>query len=84
MGERVKSIGEPTRLLNRLVQCTIKLHRLRRPICDALVANRYSGRIREMLDHEQNNQTQPHEQQAECDAGDRYAEQNAHDRVPLL
>src|SRR6516165_5425703 len=32
-----------------------------------------------MLDNEQ---TQPHQQQAECDPGDRYAEQNTHDRGP--
>jgi hypothetical protein len=32
-----------------------------------------------MLDNEQ---TQPHEQQAEHDPGDQYAEQNTHDRDP--
>ena len=35
-----------------------------------------------MLDHEQKNQTQPDEQQAECDPGDPYAEQNTHNRDP--
>jgi hypothetical protein len=35
-----------------------------------------------MLDNEQKNQNQPHEQYAECDPGDRYVEQNVHDRGP--
>jgi hypothetical protein len=34
------------------------------------------------VETEQKNQIQPHEQHAECDPGDRYVEQNTHDRGP--
>ena len=65
-----------------LVHCKIKLRPARRLVRDALVGCHYLGRVGDMFDNEQKNQLQPHEQHAECDLGDRYVEQNTHDRGP--
>src|SRR5713101_1739224 len=53
-----------------------------RLVRDALVGCHCLGRVGGMLHNEQANQIQPHEQNAECDPGDRYVEQNTHDRGP--